>query len=451
MENRYNNEEKFLKMDTRINKELIFEETIKNISKGFNEWLYSNEATVKQGIILYVLNSLGWNIFNTQEVYPEYTVDGKKADYVLFKDNKPDIVIEAKSLDRSQKNSKIDKDEVQAFQHYAKKLGVGKVIITDGLYWKFYRCYGNYGYPIENINILKDENTNKIKELLYKDSGSWADFKPLEEDDDEKEHILTLYDDFENWSGKIDILLDKNNRFNFSIQHGYGESGWKSMYQEFCQQLYALHEEKMQALINNPYFNGNTNKSFDIKDKGNWLCIKKNTLYANPYKGANLCTKMMRDLMRYFGILAENVKIINIDKQVETSTIIQSENIIEKSDNNTSVITPNSSTIEYKIKNIEKIRKTILYYDLLSLGAKNLESLCKYKGGKIYIKDEDNIYSEHQVIAHNNCDVLQIGGGITDWYNARISKIQANSQIEVSFNESELYKGYHVVYIKFLK
>lgn len=56
-----------------------------------------DEATIKQTVILRILNSLG-EIFEPEEVYQEYPVNGIKVDYSLRSNNKDRVIIEAKEI-----------------------------------------------------------------------------------------------------------------------------------------------------------------------------------------------------------------------------------------------------------------------------------------------------------------------------------------------------------------
>ena len=56
--------------------------------KSFIENLKTNprivsfdEAATKQAIILPILHSLGWNTYNIDEVFPEFSVEGGRVDY----------------------------------------------------------------------------------------------------------------------------------------------------------------------------------------------------------------------------------------------------------------------------------------------------------------------------------------------------------------------------------
>ena len=77
-------------------------------------------------------NKLGWPIFDTSIVIPEYTVEGRRVDYALcHPKNKPYVFIEVKKIGFSEGADK------QLFE-YAFHLGVPIAILTDGQEWSFY-------------------------------------------------------------------------------------------------------------------------------------------------------------------------------------------------------------------------------------------------------------------------------------------------------------------------
>ena len=41
---------------------------------------FANEAAVSQGVVLRLLNSLGWPAYDTQTVSPQYGLEGRRAD-----------------------------------------------------------------------------------------------------------------------------------------------------------------------------------------------------------------------------------------------------------------------------------------------------------------------------------------------------------------------------------
>ena len=91
-----------------------------------------DEATVKQTIILNFLNILDWNIFDSSEVVPEYTVGSRRVDYSLRLKKKDYIFIEVK-----RPSEDLDKHEEQLLD-YAFRQGIEFAILTNSITWWFY-------------------------------------------------------------------------------------------------------------------------------------------------------------------------------------------------------------------------------------------------------------------------------------------------------------------------
>lgn len=91
-----------------------------------------DEAATKQGVVLRALSFLGWDTFNVEEVYPEYSVGGKKVDYALRHSNSNKVFIEVKKggedLERHQ----------EQLLNYSFQEGVRLAILTNGITWWFY-------------------------------------------------------------------------------------------------------------------------------------------------------------------------------------------------------------------------------------------------------------------------------------------------------------------------
>jgi len=60
---------------------------------------YQNEAGISQGIILRLLHTLGWPIFDSSHVTPEYKLGTGRVDFALcHPPRKPTILIESKDV-----------------------------------------------------------------------------------------------------------------------------------------------------------------------------------------------------------------------------------------------------------------------------------------------------------------------------------------------------------------
>lgn len=117
------------------------EQEIEAIRVGIRAGRFSNEASVSQGIVLRLLNALGWPTYDTDAVWPEYSLSGRRVDYALCSPRgKPIAFIEVKQIGQS------DGAERQLFE-YAFHDGVPMAILTDGREWNFFLPgeQGDYG------------------------------------------------------------------------------------------------------------------------------------------------------------------------------------------------------------------------------------------------------------------------------------------------------------------
>jgi len=94
-----------------------------------------NEAQTKSWFIQPFFESLGWDFSKPDEVIPEASDDaGAKPDYVFCLDEKPKLLIEAKSL-----SNRLDDDKMITNKlNYCNNLNVPLLIITNGDTYKIY-------------------------------------------------------------------------------------------------------------------------------------------------------------------------------------------------------------------------------------------------------------------------------------------------------------------------
>lgn len=104
---------------------------------ALKEQIQTEEGT-KNALIMPFIKILGYNVFDPNEVNPEFTADvgtkkGEKVDYAIIKDGKPCFLIECKSI-----NSDLNKEQAsQLFRYFsatAAKIG----ILTNGIIYQFY-------------------------------------------------------------------------------------------------------------------------------------------------------------------------------------------------------------------------------------------------------------------------------------------------------------------------
>ncbi|WP_036223695.1 type I restriction endonuclease [Mesoaciditoga lauensis] len=134
-----------------------------------------DEAATKQGVILRILKYLGWDPFNTDEIYPEYSVGGKRVDYSLRHKSKNKVFIEVKKIDED-----LEKHQKQLLD-YSFSEGVKLAVLTNGISWWFY---------------------------LPLNEGSWEErkFYSIEIYDQESEDIVKKFEDF---LSRENVISDK--------------------------------------------------------------------------------------------------------------------------------------------------------------------------------------------------------------------------------------------------
>lgn len=99
------------------------------------------EEEVKQSFVLPFLNALGYNVFDTSIVKPEYTADigtkkGEKVDYAILSNGIPLVLIEVKHHKENLDNH--NNQLVRYFQVCAGKYGCRFGILTNGIEYRFF-------------------------------------------------------------------------------------------------------------------------------------------------------------------------------------------------------------------------------------------------------------------------------------------------------------------------
>lgn len=144
-----------------------------NLIKGIKadqRVLALDEALTKNGVILPILNELGWNPFNIDEVQPEYTVAGKRVDYALRVNNHNKAFIEVKKI-----GTDLEQHQEQLL-NYSFQEGVRLAILTNGIAWWFYLplLEGSWEqrkfYTIEIYDQEADEVTLKFQDFLLREN-----------------------------------------------------------------------------------------------------------------------------------------------------------------------------------------------------------------------------------------------------------------------------------------
>lgn len=103
-----------------------------NRIKADSNLLTVSEAQTSQGIVLPILNNLGWDVFDTREVTPEFSMSGGRVDFALRIQEINKVFLEIKKTSENLDNHQ------QQLVYYAFQQGVKLAILTNGITWQFY-------------------------------------------------------------------------------------------------------------------------------------------------------------------------------------------------------------------------------------------------------------------------------------------------------------------------
>jgi len=111
---------------------MSLESTLADIISRLRQGRFANEQAISQGIVLRILQELGWDTWDTTLVWPEFQTGEGRADFALcHPPSKPAVFIEVKQPDKAE-------DAVRQALEYAFHTGVPFIVLTDGKTWSFY-------------------------------------------------------------------------------------------------------------------------------------------------------------------------------------------------------------------------------------------------------------------------------------------------------------------------
>ncbi len=131
-----------------------------------------DEAATKQALILRLLSFLGWDIFDVEEVSPDYSVVNLSVSYALRIKNSTKALIEVKRV-----HEKLDNHQKHLIG-LASREDVGIAILTNGVIWWFYLISAKGDWQqkwFHSIDLLKqgaDSIAPHLSDLLSKDKIS---------------------------------------------------------------------------------------------------------------------------------------------------------------------------------------------------------------------------------------------------------------------------------------
>jgi predicted type IV restriction endonuclease len=125
---------------------------------------YVNEAAISHGVVMPIINALGWDTADPQQVVPEFSISGGRVDFALFGlGHKPAVFIEVKQVGRAMAGDR------QLFE-YCFHQGVSLCVLTDGREWSFYLPGGHGSYEDRRVYRLQldDREPAKCEQMLQR-------------------------------------------------------------------------------------------------------------------------------------------------------------------------------------------------------------------------------------------------------------------------------------------
>jgi len=127
---------------------MALETALGDIIARLRQGRYPNEQAISQGIVLRVLQELGWDTWDPAVVWPEYQTGEGRADFALcHPPRRPAIFIEVKQPGSAEGG-------VRQVLEYAFHTGVPFVVLTDGRTWGFYLPAEQGTYEDRRVHLL---------------------------------------------------------------------------------------------------------------------------------------------------------------------------------------------------------------------------------------------------------------------------------------------------------
>ncbi len=122
-----------------------------------------DEASTKQAVVLRLLSFLGWDIFNVEQVYPDYSANSTTVSYALRIKNTNKVFIEVKRV-----HAKLDNHQ-KSLVNLASREGVNLAVLTNGIIWWFYLVSANGSWQRKwfySIDLIKQKPETFVPNLI---------------------------------------------------------------------------------------------------------------------------------------------------------------------------------------------------------------------------------------------------------------------------------------------
>lgn len=143
---------------------MSFIEIITDIIEKLRQGRFPNEQSISQGIVLRLIHELGWDVYDTNVVWPEFQTGEGRADFGLcHPPSKPAVFIEVKQPGKAE-------DGVRQALEYAFHTGVPFIVLTDGKTWSFYLPAEQGSYEDRRVYKLDlfERTSEQAAEILTK-------------------------------------------------------------------------------------------------------------------------------------------------------------------------------------------------------------------------------------------------------------------------------------------
>ena len=122
-----------------------------------------DEASTKQAVVLRLLSFLGWDIFNVEEVYPDYSVNSTNVSYALRIKTTNKVFIEVKRI-----HAKLDNHQ-KALVNLSSREDINMAVLTNGITWWFYLISTNGSWQRKwfySIDLIKQKPDSFVPNLI---------------------------------------------------------------------------------------------------------------------------------------------------------------------------------------------------------------------------------------------------------------------------------------------
>jgi predicted type IV restriction endonuclease len=125
----------------------------------------------KQAVVMRLLNILGWDPFNVDEVYPDYPINSGVVDFALRHENENKVFIAVK-------DTTVDLNKVENFViNASEEAGADIAVLTDAIEWWFYLPRGDNGEKyrkFHNLEIRRQDSDELAKKFITFLSKDWV-------------------------------------------------------------------------------------------------------------------------------------------------------------------------------------------------------------------------------------------------------------------------------------